>query len=63
MSYEENRPLTTAEAREFLKLEEDAFARLVSKGELPYKRIGRQNYFRRSDLVAWFDSQFAKESA
>ncbi len=55
--FEDERPLTTEEARDFLKLEFHAFERLTRSGEIPHVRIGRRNYFKRADLVEWFNSQ------
>lgn len=58
MDYEDDRPLTTEEAMEFVKLGKDSFNVRVRRGEIPHAKIGKRNYFRKSDLLAWLETQF-----
>lgn len=53
----DDQPMDTDEAIAFLRLERARFNRLVAEGQIPYARLGRQNIFLRSDLLAWLRSQ------
>ena len=60
-STSEDKPLSMAEAADWLGVSRTTFSRLVSKGELRYKSINPNNpkaskYFLKSDLKDWFNS-------
>jgi len=56
-----NSLLTPDQAARFLGIGKNSFARLIERGEIPYKVIGKANSkavhrrFRRSDLEAWMN--------
>lgn len=49
-------PLTGEEAAAFLKVPAYTLTRLTREGKIPSRRIGRNLYYKPSDLLAYFDS-------
>lgn len=56
--------VTVPEAAEMTRLSPATVRWLISQGRFaPSGKIGRRRMFRRAELQAWIDAQFAKESA
>lgn len=49
----QNKPLTPAEARDYLKVGESTFARLVNDGQIAYSLSGKSKRFKVADLDAY----------
>jgi excisionase family DNA binding protein len=56
--------MTVEEAAEMTRLSPATVRWLISQNRFaPSAKIGRRRMFRRTELTAWIDAQFAKESA
>lgn len=52
--------LTAEETAALLRLNAQTVQRLAAAGEIPSKRLGREWRFRRSEILAWFESKQGK---